>query len=311
MNLLITTSQSFLLLDSSSGQAHVLDRGHGLYYGIAHHGEHIFVAARNRLVSSTSDPADERGEVLMFDRSLALCQRLQAPFPLRDLHEIAWHDGKLWLTSSYDNMIAIWDGKLWERWYPLGVQEAGDVHHFNSFLFDQGLVWILAHNRGPSELLGFSLATRELVRTIPMGNCAHNIWRENGELYSCSSAESRLLGADGFVLDTGGFPRGVAFDASTRCVGISALTERKLRDFTSGKVMVFERDWSPRHEIDMAGEGLILDLCRLPPGFGLPAAARAPTLWTGLARLYKGEAPVFARQAPPQQLFALMETCRA
>lgn len=301
MNLLITTSQSFLLLDTSSGHAHVLDRGHGLYYGIAHNENKLFVAARNRLVSSDVDPSEERGEVLVFDRSLRLCERLQAPFPLRDLHEIAWHDGKLWLTSSHDNMIAIWDGQVWERWYPLGAQDAGDVNHFNSFMFDQGLVWILAHNRGPSELLGFSLETRQLVQTVAMGNCGHNIWREDGELYSCSSAESRLLSDSGFVLDTGGFPRGVAFDASTRCVGVSALTERKSRDFTSGKVMVFERDWSLRHEIDMAGEGLILDLCRLPAGFALTHSAAAPSLWASITRAHK-------RVARPEQVFALMET---
>ncbi len=275
MELLLTTSQSFLLLDTESGRATRLDGGNGLYYGIARHGDHLYVAARKRLVSSEVPSADERGEILIFNRQLRRCGALRAPFPLRDLHEIAWHDGKLWATASHDNLIAVYDGARWEQWYPLGGPGVGDQNHFNSFMFEDGLVWILAHNRGPSELLAFSLADRALVQRIMLGNCGHNMWREHGQLFTCSSAESRLLGDQGFLLDTGGFPRGVAFDAHNRCVGVSALVERKARDFTNGKVLVTDRAWRPRHEIALADEGLVLDLMPLPAGFAAPA----PGLW--------------------------------
>lgn len=298
MDLLLTTSQSFLLLDTDSGRATRLAGGDGLYYGIARHGEHLYVAARKRLVSSPVPSSEERGEILMFDRQLRQCGSLRAPFPLRDLHEIAWHDGKLWATASYDNLIAIYDGSRWEQWYPLGGPGVGDQNHLNSFMFEDGLVWILAHNRGPSELLAFSLATRELVQRIGLGNCGHNIWRERGRLHTCSSAESRLLSDDGFVLDTGGFPRGIAFDAASRCIGISMLVERKARDFSSCKVLVTDRDWRPRHEIALDDEGLVLDLMALPDGFALPR----PGLWQRAAALLgatPAQPPVqFARQAP-------------
>jgi hypothetical protein len=267
MNLLLTTSQSFLLLDTDSGRALRLDDGRGLYYGIARHGEHLYLAARNRLVSSTVPSADERGEILVFDRQLRQCGSLQAPFPMRDLHEIAWHDGKLYATCSHDNLIAVYDGQRWEAWYPLGGPGVGDQNHLNSFLFEDGLVWILAHNRGPSELYAFALADRRQVQCLQMGNCGHNLWREQGQLFTCSSAESRLLGDQGFALDTGGFPRGVAFDAGSRCLGISALIERKARDFSLGRVRVYDRHWHARHDIDLCEEGLVLDLMPLPHGF--------------------------------------------
>lgn len=275
MDLLVTTSQSLLLLDTDTGCAVRLDGGRGLYYGLACDGEHLYVAARNRLVSSSVPSSEERGEILVFDRALRQCGSLRAPFPLRDLHEIAWHDGKLWATASYDNMVAIYDGRDWEQWYPLGPQADGDVNHFNSLLFEPDRVWVLAHNRGPSELLAFSLAERQLVQRLALGDCGHNIWREDGRLYTCSSAESRLLSEHGFVLDTGGFPRGVAGDARTRCIGVSTLIERKERDFTSGTVLVRERDWRPRHAIALRDEGLVLDLLALPPGFGLHPLRRA------------------------------------
>jgi hypothetical protein len=290
MHVLLTTSQSLLLLDTDSGRARRLDAGRGLYYGIAQHADRIYVAARKRLVSSDVEQAQERGEILMFDRALRPCGSLRAPFALRDLHEIAWHGGKLWATGSYDNMIAVFDGQRWERWFPLGQGEAGDVNHFNSFMFDADRVWILAHNRGPSELLAFSLETRALLQRVPMGNCAHNIWREDARLFTCSSAHGTLINEDGAVLETGGFPRGVAFDAATRCVGVSAQVERKERDFTAGKLLVCARDWTVRHEIDLAGEGLILDLLALPAGFGLERAAPGP--WARLMRaLGAGGAP--------------------
>lgn len=275
MDLLVTTSQSLLLLDTDSGHAVRLDSGHGLYYGLARHGDHLYVAARNRLVSSTVAPAQERGEILIFDRALRLCGALQAPFPLRDLHEIAWHDGKLWATASHDDMVAIYDGQRWEQWYPQDCRDQGDVHHFNSFMFEDGHVWVLAHNRGPSELLAFSLDTRELVRRVELGNCGHNMWREHGQLLTCSSAESRLLGDQGFVLETGGFPRGMASDDATRCLGVSALAERAARDFSDGQVQVYDQQWRLRHTIDLTGEGLVLDLQALPPGFALGALRRA------------------------------------
>jgi hypothetical protein len=293
MNLLLTTSQSFLLLDTESGRAMRLDGGRGLYYGIARHGERLYLAARNRLVSSEVPSADERGEILMFDRQLRPCGSLQAPFPLRDLHEIAWHDGKLYATCSHDNLIAIYDGQRWEQWYPLGGPGVGDQNHLNSFMFENGLIWILAHNRGPSELFAFSLTDRRQVQCLQLGNCGHNMWREQGQLLTCSSAESRLLGDQGFVLDTGGFPRGVAFDTASRCLGISALIERKARDFTAGKLRVYDRQWRARHDIALTDEGLVLDLMVLPDGFAPPAAG-----WGGRLRAALGLAAPWPLQFP-------------
>jgi SAM-dependent methyltransferase len=285
MHLLVTTSHSFLLVDTDSNKSIPLDRGHGLYYGIARAGKHLFVAVRNRLVSSEIAQTEERGEILIFDQALQLCGSLPAPpFPLRDLHEIAWHNGKLFATCSYDNMIAIYDGKCWEQWFPLGggsfaddLDGPGDVNHFNSFMFDHDRVWILAHNRGDSELLAFSTETRGLVERVALGHCAHNVWQEEGQIFTCSSLEGQIKGNRGFLLETGGFPRGVAFGENLRCVGISSMAERTARDFTTGKLMLFDSNWRFLTEIALPGEGLILDIQCLPDGFKHSAEAKSIT----------------------------------
>ncbi len=269
MRLLVTTSHSLLLVDTDSGSAQPLHRGSGLYYGIAQKHDTIYVAARHRLVSSAREQAQERGSILLFDRALRLCGELEAPFPLRDMHAIAWHGERLWIAASFEDMIAVYDGANWERWFPLGEGSAGpaDLHHFNSFMFDDEVVWLLAHKRGASELLAFAKQTRQLQRRIALGDCGHNVWREGGQMFTCSSTDGKVLGDRGFSLETGGFPRGVAFDADTRCVGVSAVAERKDRDFTTGKLMVFDREWRLQRTIELPGEGLILDLLPLPAGF--------------------------------------------
>ncbi len=272
MKLLVTTSQSLLLVDTDSGSHTTLDRGRGLYYGIAEAGGKLFVASRQRAVSSSTERDTERGQILVFDRKLQPLGLLTAPFPLRDLHEIAWHQGKLYASCSHDNMVAIYDGANWEQWFPLGGslddgKGPGDVNHFNSFFFEEGRIWVLAHNRGPSELLGFSLDTRELVERINLGEMAHNIWREDGELFTCSSIDGKIVGERGFVVETGGFPRGVAFAPGLRAIGVSAMAERRARDFTTGKLALYDDSWKLQKEIVLQDEGLVLDVRVLPVGF--------------------------------------------
>ncbi len=303
MHLLLTTSHSFLLVDTNTGEFYPLDRGHGLYYGIARNDDKIYVAARNRLVSADIDQRNECGEILIFNNSLQLCGSLHAPFPLRDVHEIAWHGGNLWVTCSFDNMIALYNGECWERWFPLGesATEPYNVNHFNSLMFDQNHIWILAHNRGASELLAFSLETRSLAQRVMLGYCGHNIWQEDDQLFTCSSAEGKLLGERGFLLETPGFPRGVTFDGNSRCVGISALAERNERDFTTGKLMIFDMGWKLQKEIDLPGEGLILDMLPLPKGFRHDAkgSRREASAWSKLARFFKLVLPEIRRPNNP------------
>lgn len=266
MDILITTSFSVLVLNTKSGSVRHVHQGDGLYYGIARSEKNIYVAARKRMVSSNIPIEEERGEILVFDQKYRLERRVQASFPLRDLHQIAWHDGKLWATCPYDNMIAIWDAKSWEQWFPLGEtpESVRDVHHYNSFFFEDDIVWVLAHNRGPSELLAYTLKDRNLIKRTTLGNQAHNIWRENNQILICSSGNGKILGETGFELEIGGFPRGYAFDGSNHYIGISELAERKERDLTNGKLLVFDNNWKLKNEISLYQEGLVLDLLPMP-----------------------------------------------
>jgi len=267
MKVLATTSRSFLRVDALTGAVEVLHRGAGLYYGIAAWCGQVFVAARRRMVSSDAPAETEAGAILVFDRQLRHVGTLEAPFALRDLHGIAFDDdGVLWATCSYDDLVARWDGRQWIRWHPLGepVGEPRDVHHFNSLSFDNGLVWVLAHNRGPSELMGFDRRSLALRSRVELGDQAHDIWREGGRLHTCSSADGRVVGEGGFEVPTGQFPRGYLRAGGLRLVGLSELAERHERDFTTAAIRRYDEGWTMQGEIRLPGEGLLLALAAPP-----------------------------------------------
>jgi len=262
--ILVTTSHSLLLFDPDTGRARPLHRGAGLYYGIAFDGPRVLVGARRRLVSSTVPAERERGVILVFDRDLVQIDTWEAPFPMRDIHEIAVHEGTLWVTCAFDNLVALRhpDGR-WEAWYPLGEPEGPqrDVNHFNSMAFDDGRVHLLAHNRGASERLEFDPSDRRLLARVPLGQQSHNLWRREGEWVACSSGEGRLIGDAGLEVATGGFPRGLVELSDGRvAVGVSELAERQRRDFTTGRILVFEAGWRLAHDWPLPDEGLVLDL---------------------------------------------------
>ncbi len=270
MPLYLTTSHSLLALDLATGALRVLRRGEGLYYGLVQpQPGRLLVAARKRLVSDPIPLADERGAVLVLNEDGRLIDSWQPAFPLRDLHGIAWHEGDLWATCSYDDLVAIRlaDGG-WRRWWPLGEPPPGvsDRFHFNSLWFEGDLVWILAHQRGPSQLLAFPIESARAGQTLPperivqLGNQAHDIWRLEGALCTCSSAEGALASEAGWRLEIGGFTRGIARIPGGWAVGVSEFAERRQRDLTTGQVVLFDECWREMHRLFLAGEGLVLGL---------------------------------------------------
>ena len=271
MSLILTTSHSILTLDPATGTTHRRRHGEGLYYGLARTPSgQLLTAARGRQVSAPTPPDQETGAILILTPDWRLETAWRPPFPLRDLHEIAWHHDALWATCSHDDLIAIRrpDG-TWQRWWPLGQPPDGsppDRFHFNSLLFEDDQVWVLAHQRGPSRLLAFPIEAALAGHTVPptrdieLGLQAHNIWRLDGNLCTCSSAEGALVSETGWRLEVGGFTRGIARIPGGWAVGVSELAERRERDLTTGQVVFFDQAWRETGRIALPGEGLVLDL---------------------------------------------------
>jgi len=268
---LVSTSKSLLLLNPITGQAKRVHTGAGLYYGIALSPEHIYVAARGRGTASTVPRDQENGCILVFDQQLRQVDELTAPFALRDLHQILWHAGKLWLTCSMDNLIALYEGGQWSKWYPSPEGVAGkDVNHFNSIYLKGHELHVLAHNlQRPSEIWRFECDSRCLIERRSIGSGAHNIWIDKGEYTVCSSHQGMLLKESGDAYFTGGFPRGLAITGELVLLGLTMFAPREMRDATSGRILVLDADWNYRHTLRLDGEGMVSDI-RVP---GVPDMA--------------------------------------
>jgi hypothetical protein len=260
MRYLVTTSHALLSVDSTTGAIEPVHVGSGLYYGIANDGTNFYVAARRRLVSEVR--ADERGQILVFDRELNLIDSWEPDFPLRDMHQILWWRDRLWITCSYDNLIVSTDGHDWQRWYPLGEPQAEpfDRNHFNSLTAHGDDLIVVAHNHGKSALLFFDAENLALRKLIPLGKHAHNVWRQEDEWVTCSSGKQRLIGSRGFKLKTGWFPRGYAVKDNEIVIGLSERSERYGRDLSCGAINIYDSKWQLRKHLDLGRCGLVLDI---------------------------------------------------
>ncbi len=264
---LVTTSRSVILLDGLSASGFRITSGKGLYYGIARDADFTFVAARNRLVSSTVPIDQERGEILAFDGDLNNARSLKGSFALRDIHQILAHEGKLWVTCAFDNMIAIYNGRDWVQWHPCGNgdKQPADVNHFNSLSVFGNELCVVAHNHGPSDLMFFELPDLRPSRSVTLGHSAHNAWLHQEELMTCSSEDGCILGVNGTRVETGGFPRGIAYVNDEIYVGVSERAERGERDFSNANILVFDRRWHRVRSIALPGEGMVLDIMPIDP----------------------------------------------
>ncbi len=241
-------------------------RGHH-YYGVARDFNHYYVGARYRANTSLITKDLERGKILRFSTAGFFVDEIAPSFPLRDIHQILICDERLFVTCSYDNMIAIFDGSDWNKWYPFGVpsQEPYDKNHFNSLAVLGSSLCVVAHNWGadsgnPSELLFFNLPNMCLVRRVSLGVCAHNVWSHCGELMTCSSAEGSLVSDRGRRVITGGFPRGVAYTKTEINVGISEFAKRPDRDLGEGWIKVYNYNWDLLRTLQISGQGMVTDI---------------------------------------------------
>lgn len=289
-DLLVSTSTAVLRLSAYACKSQLtvplILAGEGLYYGLALESEEsLWVAARQALVSDSTAVWDERGKLInvgpLSSRSAAAPDR-----PLRDLHGIALHDDTLWCTCSFDDAISIYDPvkQTWIWWRPIMPNEdaGADQFHFNTLMFEDELVWVLAHRRGPSWLVAFPVAealagnTVAPVRQIQLGQQAHNIWRQAGELCTCSSGDGALLGESGWRLETGGFPRGVAEITDGWVVGVSEVKERRGRDFSNACLNFYDAHWQLTGQVTIPGAGMVLDIITIPNSMRLPVVGWQP-----------------------------------
>ena len=267
---LVSTTNDLLLLDLQADRFYQIDSGNGLYYGICHHRGAVYAVCRHS-VRGPEDPSvrsAENGGLLVFDSRLHLQEELQPEFPMRDVHGMAVIDEQLWITCSYDNLVAIFDlrTKRWSRWYPSPNPDARgtDVNHFNTVAMVDGRLCVVAHNFGQSQLLFYEYPSLQLISSVALGAEAHDVFQIHGQLATCDSAHGVLVSMDGTQIRTGGFPRGVCITENEILVGISMTTQRSQRHLMSGIIRHYNTEWVFQTDYVLEEAGMILAVQQLP-----------------------------------------------
>jgi hypothetical protein len=266
---LISTTHHLLVLDQTE-RFYRVDSGRGLYYGSAIRGDYIYVACQNQPESVSDERliAEQAGSILVFDAAeLQFQEELRPQFQLRGVHGIASFDNRLWVTCSFDNLIAIYDfgTRNWTKWYPAidVLARDRDVNHFNTIVPVETQICIVAHNRGSSDLLFFDRASRDLCSVTRLGNQSHDLFWVDGQPAICSSGDGELVSTGNWLLRTGGFPRGIASAGSTILVGISVPAARLDRPSLSGVVRRFGIDWRHCSDYLLQETGMVLGILPL------------------------------------------------
>lgn len=241
--LLVTTTTAAWVLDTGTGQAFRIHQGCGVYYGITFSEDTLFIACRNAAVGA--ERATQNNVILCFDRDLVQREVLTAPWPIRDVHQIFYHDGTLYICATYDDVVLEYDVVLrsWRRWHPFGDPDgAPDQHHINSILVDRDGI-LLAGNapEGWAARFGRDRVYLEENR-CPIGLGTHNVWRERGKMMVCSSTEGGIRSEDHQlrIVQEHGWVRGVASVGRETYVGVSQNLVRDAREQSDCSVLRIE-----------------------------------------------------------------------
>lgn len=277
---LVTTSHYIFLTDLVSGESAKIASRQGLYYGITWDTSDIYIitADYHPLIRKWNRP-----KILVFDKLLRKKGELKPPFKIKGgVHQAHFDpiDNCLWWMSSKDNAAIILKNEKnkWEKWQPIEEnltqwnervgkiakknfdQPDSDIHHLNSVWISNNKIHFVAHNWGPSEVYVFDRITRNLINRIPIGNCIHNVWRENDTLHVCCSKEGKVinqLGETKYSVSDG-FIRGAAVTRDVRLFGISEKANRRNRAKTTGRMDELSYDWKLKRSwiFDKAGQVL-------------------------------------------------------
>ncbi|PPR50145.1 MAG: hypothetical protein CFH15_00656 [Alphaproteobacteria bacterium MarineAlpha5_Bin5] len=235
MDLIISTLSYLIVYNLNNNKWYTVHKNDGPYYGIAQYKKNIIVGKRNgnNLINSYAT-------FLVYDYKFNLIEELNPTLPIRDLHGIMVLNDNLWVTSTFDNIIGIYNfiSKKWQCWKPskkkndikeinaklisniLKNKTKGDKH-YNTIGFNNGYLNLVAHNWGKSEIFFYKLNNLEFFKKIYLGQKSHNIWYNNNEIFTLSSDTGEIISSENFKLTITEYPRGFAKGNDRIYVGVS------------------------------------------------------------------------------------------
>lgn len=248
--LIVGTYGAYLILDPETGDYDIFKRHHQLYHWGITWSDRFLVTCVWLGISTT---------FLFYDRNFKRIETIKPPEHRSIIapHQILWFDDKLWIANTQYDYANIYDfdNKSWEIWrmfnektYRGPEKRGGDIYHMNGVWFYDGHVFVCAHNKQrPSFISIFEYPSLKYIETLDVGRMIHNIWCENGEFFTCSSGDGKIITTTGKeVVRTGGFPRGVSITDKYNCIGISPhhFHGCKKRNEVDGEIQIYDKNWN-------------------------------------------------------------------
>lgn len=110
---------------------------------------------------------------------------------LHQSHQAIWFDGKLYVTNTGKNRIEIWDGEGWD--YHAWHLSPCDIEHINAIWCDGEHFYVTEHRQAIKEpsIIRICNLNLETIREYPIGPGVHNVYAENGKLYTLAPGNTR------------------------------------------------------------------------------------------------------------------------
>lgn len=255
------------------------------YFGITRHDPtgHILVASRerdklfNKLVTGV--------KLHLIDPSSLRAKQLAVIDDVYDVHQIACHDDRVFLTDTGGNRIVIYNTLNGARTAANLGSVRRDINHINAVVIRDGYLHIGLNNRGtaPAEMLRLPLSLLDATKgekevdITTAGEYTlfhatlhtHDLEPDStGRLFACKSHDGIVFEVETRtpLLEIGGWVRGLAFGPDCLCVGTSEFADRKRRhsEKLDGAISVYSLpDLKRLDRLVLPGAGQVNDLLYL------------------------------------------------
>jgi len=267
--LLVSTYNRVILWDSTP---HTIietrkPKHHHNFYGITWDEKRIYIAEGWRRVPSVYH---------VFGSQLKHIGTLPVGEMVTDPHQIYWWGGTLYIADSKVDQIVLWDGH--EERVVSWCKPNEPTQHLNSIWCNGENFYVAEHRkkRMPKRVMVLDMSFNPLYRIeIPSGafikaspHGIHNVYIENGWLYSCSpkalvsfkldTRETRTITSP--LIKRAHYVRGLARTPDKWFVGLSEIGVRGTRHEGDSAILVLDNDFNTLEVISLEDTGGLTEI---------------------------------------------------
>jgi hypothetical protein len=206
--------------------------------------------------------------LFIYDANYKLIKSIPTPVEMDYTHQMTAHGDSVYITDPMRDVITIFNTAT-ENWSEFKVTESGtNTCHVNSVFFDDDLMYVMCHNRGPSDIRVYKDFT--LINTIKAGTISHSIWKMRGDIWYCDSGNDSICTIDGkqrVTIPQRGFVRGAAVIGDKVIIGSSVKKFRNPDIFSFYGVTILDSDLNVEKQIPFTYGHAVADIMPIPLSF--------------------------------------------